>query len=565
MTIYDVADQFKRELRDLTQDTTSDIVRAYGNIWQQLNSEILRLTRQYYDDTRGISAQAWLQELGRLNILQAQVERELRTFAATASANIVYQQQEAIRMAGNHAFEMVDYVAERAGISMIWNRLDTDRLEQMVGMLQYGSPLSKILYGYGEKAGKTIGDSIITGIAMGIGPREIARNIRLEMAGDLSRAMRIARTEIVRASREASREIYKANPDIVGGYIRRSARSERTCAACWALDGEKYPVDQPLDDHPNGLCYEVPYLPDAADMYNLDDTGSSAFEKLSDEQKQAILGPVKFEGFKQGLFGLKDLVGHTHSDDWGDGIQEKSLSSLLGDEKAKELITDVLHGGGENKEQEETMDAVLARFNDIVQFKNGVPDFSNLELGMAKDISKAYEDIISKYPQLKGKFDQIEAKALGQTYARAHMNGSGSIEININYYKDASKLETSYNKDVSTGFHPAGTTYKSVITHEIGHVIDDLISTSGHGTIVSRGPYAYPKLTNASTYMRREVLKSLKLTKSDIIKGVSSYAAKNDLEFFAECFAEYMTSKNPRPMAAKFGEILNDWIKDVKP
>lgn len=352
MTIYDVADQFKRELRDLTRDASSDIVRAYGNIWQRLNSEILKLTRQYYDDTRGISAQAWLQELGRLNILQAQVERELRTFAATASANIVYQQQEAIRMAGNHAFEMVDYVAKRAGISMIWNRLDTDRLEQMVGMLQYGSPLSKILYGYGDKAGKTIGDSIITGIAMGIGPREIARNIRGDMAGDLSRAMRIARTEIIRASREASREIYKANPDIVGGYIRRSARSERTCAACWALDGEKYPVDQPLDDHPNGLCYEVPYLPDAAEMYNLDDTGSSAFEKLSNEQKQAILGPVKFEGFKQGLFGLKDLVGHMHSDDWGDGIQEKSLSSLLGDEKAKELITDVLYPKKEEDELE---------------------------------------------------------------------------------------------------------------------------------------------------------------------------------------------------------------------
>lgn len=351
MSIYDIADKFKRELRDLTREASSDMVRSYGNIWQRLNSEILSLTQQYYDDPRDISAQAWMQELGRLKVLQTQVERELRTFAATASNNIVYNQQEAIRMAASQSEQMVEYVARQAGLDMVWNRLDTDRLEQMVGMLQYGSPLSKILYGYGEEAGKNISDAIITGIGMGVGPREIARNIRLDMAGDLSRALRIARTEIVRASREASREIYKANPDVVNGYIRRSARSERTCTACWAMDGEIYKLDEPLDDHPNGLCYMVPYLPDAADKYDLSDTGSAAFEKLSDEQKQAIFGPVKFEGYKQGLFGLKDLVGHTKSDEWGGMLVEKSLKSLLGEDKASNLIKQVLHP---EKEEEES-------------------------------------------------------------------------------------------------------------------------------------------------------------------------------------------------------------------
>lgn len=351
MSIYDVVAQFKRELQDLTVQAASDMVRAYGNIWQRVNTEINNLVRQYYNDPRDISAQAWMQELGRLKVLQLQVEKELNTFAATASANIVYNQQEAIRMASSQAFEMVDYVAKQAGLQMVWNQLDTDRLEQMVGMLQYGSPLSKILYGYGKDAGKSIGDSILTGIGMGIGPREIARNIRLDMAGDLSRALRIARTEIVRASREASREIYKANPDVINGYIRRSARSERTCAACWAMDGERYALDEPLDDHPNGLCYMVPYLPDAADKYDLSDTGSAAFEKLSDEQKQAIFGPVKFEGYKQGLFGLKDLVGHTKSDEWGGMLVEKSLKSLLGEDKASNLIKQVLHP---EKEEEES-------------------------------------------------------------------------------------------------------------------------------------------------------------------------------------------------------------------
>jgi hypothetical protein len=349
MTIYDIADQFKRELRDLTQEASSSLVRAYGNIWQRLNTEIQKLTAQYYAAGDEISPIAWMNELGRLKVLQLQVERELREFANYASRQTVIFQQQAISQASRHAFEMVDYVAKQAGISMIWNRLDQAGLEQMVGMLQPSSPLSRILYGYGVEAGKSIAAKILSGLAMGVGPRQIARTIRLDMAGNLNRALRVARTEIIRSSREASREIYKANPDIVDGYIRRSARSERTCAACWALDGTKYSVDTPLDDHPNGLCYEVPYLPIAADKYNLDDTGLSAFEKLSDTQKQSVLGPVKYEGYKQGLFGLGDLVAHTQSDEWGDSISEKSLSSLLGADAAKELIADVLHP----KEEEE--------------------------------------------------------------------------------------------------------------------------------------------------------------------------------------------------------------------
>ena len=50
----------------------------------------------------------------------------------------------------------------------------------------------------------------------------------------------------------------------------------------------------------------------------------------------------------------------------------------------------------------------------------------------------------------------------------------------------------------------------------------------------------------------------------DIRNEVSGYATKDAQEWFAECFAEYMVSDEPRPVAAKFGEMLEELLKGVK-
>ena len=54
---------------------------------------------------------------------------------------------------------------------------------------------------------------------------------------------------------------------------------------------------------------------------------------------------------------------------------------------------------------------------------------------------------------------------------------------------------------------------------------------------------------------RRDILKQ---RERDFIKQhISEYAADNAKEFFAECFAEYVMSDNPREAASFFGEVIN--------
>ena len=89
---------------------------------------------------------------------------------------------------------------------------------------------------------------------------------------------------------------------------------------------------------------------------------------------------------------------------------------------------------------------------------------------------------------------------------------------------------------------------EGIAIHEWGHGYSDYIS--------SEMVYSNP---NAEAYWKW--YKSL--SKEDIEKGVSVYAATNRGEFEAECFAELLTG-NPRPIAKKYGEYLEKCAKDAR-
>ena len=75
------------------------------------------------------------------------------------------------------------------------------------------------------------------------------------------------------------------------------------------------------------------------------------------------------------------------------------------------------------------------------------------------------------------------------------------------------------------------------------------------------------KVKRMSSVMRTKVLKKVGLKTGDIRsieQQVSGYATKNAAEFFAECFAEYMKSENPRPVATEFGKQLEEILKEIK-
>lgn len=184
------------------------------------------------------------------------------------------------------------------------------------------------------------------------------------------------------------------------------------------------------------------------------------------------------------------------------------------------------------------------------------------DLTCAKSIYRTHETLFSKYPQLKGKLNAVNSASLSaNTYAECFFGlGHGGVTVNNKYFGDAVKLQQSYAKDLAAGFHPAGTDYTSIVMHELGHAIDDYLTyTEQMAGLVN---YWKPKIVSAD--LRPKVMRSCGLKIKDIQKSVSCYATKDAQEWFAECFAEYMCSENPRPVAVEFGKQLEELLKGVK-
>jgi SPP1 gp7 family putative phage head morphogenesis protein len=178
---------------------------------------------------------------------------------------------------------------------------------------------------------------------------------------------------------------------------------------------------------------------------------------------------------------------------------------------------------------------------------------ANLSMETKQGICDCVQNIYSKLPEAKGAVSGIAVNnRLKTAYAQCTLN-TGMIDLAGMFYKDVSKLKMSYERDLESLFHPAGTDYRSILTHEIGHVITGKISKKLGLTFREFGD----KLED-------EVLSELGLSKADIGINLSFYGRKNSLEFIAEAFAEYMDSKAPRRIALKVGEKLKSYLGGIK-
>lgn len=238
-----------------------------------------------------------------------------------------------------------------------------------------------------------------------------------------------------------------------------------------------------------------------------------------------------------------------------------------------------------------TVDEINALMNSQNWFRSGEfgwkseADLTGCDLDSAKSIAASYEQIFEKYPTLVGKFDAPNAQPVNMgnnTYAWCYIRPYGKVQVNPKKYDNWSNVSAQYERDVRSGWHPYGTTAESIVTHEVGHAIDGLLAREGIlGGVTSSGEYRYASSTLKNTIMNRAAKmnediaeywnakdwrgRADKYWQSNAVQEfVSEYATKNNREWFAECFAEYITSANPRIVAAEFGKELEKLLGKLK-
>lgn len=101
------------------------------------------------------------------------------------------------------------------------------------------------------------------------------------------------------------------------------------------------------------------------------------------------------------------------------------------------------------------------------------------------------------------------------------------------------KIDVSLANDVKSKWHPPGCgTLKAVFDHELGHEIDRLIGLRSHADFLKM--------------YREETAKG----KEHIGDSLSRYGQKNEAEFIAEAWSEYLNNETPRPIAAAVGTLI---------
>ena len=264
-----------------------------------------------------------IRELARYKTLRDQVHQEIKTYNGMAEKMIADKQllygERGIDNAAN-----VITASYEGRIGAFFNKLPVSAIENMAGYLGDGTPLSKILNESFPLAWKQTSDALFEGISLGLNPVQVAKNMVDGLGYGLEKATVIARTEQLRAYRQATVMEYRES-GVVRGF-RRLVAKEGACIACLLLDNEYYEVESEFEDHPNGRCTVICILKGMPERKR--EIGIDWFKTLDTEQQRSIMGAGHYEAWKDGQFKLGDMVHKTHSDTWGDAPAVVALKDL---------------------------------------------------------------------------------------------------------------------------------------------------------------------------------------------------------------------------------------------
>ncbi|MBC8140824.1 MAG: minor capsid protein [Armatimonadetes bacterium] len=267
-------------------------------------------------------SRGWLARQERFAELLVQVEAELTRFAATATGETTTAQAAAAQSGTDAARQLtiagLDTDAERATVGASWNRLPTGAINELVGVMGDGSTAGEYLRGIVGETLPALRDVILRGVALGKSPRTIAREAEAVTGVTRTRALRIARTETMRAYRAATIQTYAENADVVKAWRWLASLSGRTCPACLAMHGRMFPVTEAFGSHVGCRCVAAPVIENRLAVPF--ESGEQWLRRQEPETVARVFDGVSSEArarWEAGAVVLADFVNERDDPKWG--------------------------------------------------------------------------------------------------------------------------------------------------------------------------------------------------------------------------------------------------------
>jgi len=327
--IYQTAVDFRDALIAADQAASEKIVAAYARSFRKMEDNIRVLTEKIERAraTGQYISPSWAFQIDRYQTLQRQIADEITRISGQVESSIITAQTAAVTQAVANTGTLINLAAESAQAAVSFSQLPKAATESIVGFLADGSPLKGLLDKLPGLAGQAVADALTDGITRGLGAGATARNMRNALGGNMTRAMTIARTETMRAYREATSRTFNQNRDILQGWVWVASFSRRTCGSCLAMAGTVHRLDERMESHPRCRCVAQPLLRgQAVDIQN----GDEWFSKQPADVQRAILGSnVAVKAYRDGLVQLTDFVGRQNSPQWGQPYYQLSTKKAL--------------------------------------------------------------------------------------------------------------------------------------------------------------------------------------------------------------------------------------------
>jgi hypothetical protein len=407
-------------------------------------------------------------------------------------------------------------------------------------------------------------------------------------------ADRIARTEMARAYQDGFLLKWDNNDDCVAYQWKLSGRHPRydICdlyakANLYGMGAGVFPKDKVprLPAHPHCMCFLKPVIRGMIDnetpIERIEEGGREYLDSVDLHHRQMLLG----------IHGEKDVMdGKISWTQKARGYGGKKIDSRLSQEGAK--------SGTMNIKQIHTFIPAkkISEAEDYARSILGIPNVSykGCDVDTANAWNRGLHDAFSRFPELKKNFgfvgeahernamlkpilrqhyaddyrkraawlppaqiDQLADAATRKTMkqlqvakgtlavsfseSRAPFSEFRGVSVNREHGKDAKKFAQVLAKDVGSKFHPVGCdSIRSVLDHEIGHQLDNLLGIRDIQTIKD----LYDSRTHA-----------------ELSDALSRYAWDNKnrnryAEMIAEAWAEYCNNPKPRDIAKIVGKTI---------
>lgn len=324
--IQQVIASYRKLLLQHEDQATSSLNTAHAHTVQKIQPHLDKLTKQIGD------AQAsgkpvplhWLYEQNRLANTKAIISGQVNQYGGLAKVTTIGLKKTGAQLGVQSGKAQLEATVPEQTPSS-FGVPSQGAMESIVGANQKGSPLAELFDGFGAEAADRVGKILISAVTMGDNPRKIARDIADALDISRARALTIARTEMLRAYREAALETYRANDDVVEGWLWMSALDARCCSACIAMHGTVHDLSEDLNGHPNCRCTKSPRVKGSGfDPLR----GSDWFDNQSEATQRQILGSkAAYDAYSDGA-SLSDFVGKSSDPDWGNSVYQKSAKDV---------------------------------------------------------------------------------------------------------------------------------------------------------------------------------------------------------------------------------------------